>query len=235
MKERGETCIQSGDDSDDADDNIHLVRRPTDDERGVDHFDDYGDALGRKSSADGDYGGGEDKDERRDPKQEYVSRRVEQGPLGARKKERGFSVLAREGWVHSEMKSTRAHRSILIEMQYTARNIPKRRGRGGQTCAWSRDSQKVIRCRVERTVGDAGVKVVGDGIVKLFVDRIDELLLGVGHQKEKGKGGGRERERREGRGRGDGMRRVGGRGDIKAGVRSVEVRGRSGANPVHSA
>lgn len=71
------------------------MRRPTNDERGVDHFDDDGDALGRQSSADGDYGGGEDKDERRDPKQEYVSQRVEQGPLGARKKDSGFSVFSR--------------------------------------------------------------------------------------------------------------------------------------------
>ena len=97
MKERGETCIQSGDDSDGADDDIHLVRRPTNDERGVDHFDSYGDALGRQSSADGDYGGGENKDERCDPKEEHVSRRVKQGPLGARKKERDLSVLAGEG------------------------------------------------------------------------------------------------------------------------------------------
>jgi hypothetical protein len=190
------------------------VRRPTDDKRGVDHFDDYGDALGRQSSADSKYGGGEDKDERRDPKQEYVSRRVEQGPFGSRKKERGFSVLAREGWIHSEMKSTRTHRSILIEMQYTARNIPKRRGRGGQTCA---PEGNKMPSGVRRTIGDAGVKVVGDGVVKLFVDRIDKLLLGVGHQKGEGKGGGREGKGREGREReGGGMRRVGRRGDIRA-------------------
>ena len=38
-----------------------------------------------------------------------------------------------------------------------------------------------------RTVGDAGVKVEGDGIVKLFVDGIDEeLLICVGHENEKG-------------------------------------------------
>ena len=38
-----------------------------------------------------------------------------------------------------------------------------------------------------RTVGNAGVQVERDGIVKLLVDRIDkELLIGVGHQKEKG-------------------------------------------------
>lgn len=45
---------------------------------------------------------------------------------------------------------------------------------------------------IPHTVGDAGVKVVGDGMIKLFVDRIDELLLGVGHEKERGKGRGGE-------------------------------------------
>ena len=73
---KGETYIQSGDDGDDANHNVHLVRRPTDDEGGVDHFDDNGDALGRQSCANRDYDGGEDKDDRRDPKKEHVRRGV---------------------------------------------------------------------------------------------------------------------------------------------------------------
>jgi hypothetical protein len=67
--------------------------------------------------------------------------------LARRKVKKGkfFSVLARKGWVHSEMKGTRTHRSILIEMQYTARSIPKRQKRGDQTYVWGRHNKKGIR------------------------------------------------------------------------------------------
>ena len=60
-----------------------MWRPGADDGGGVDHFDYNGDALRRQGGADDDYGGGEQKDDRRDSKQEHVSQRVEQGPLGA--------------------------------------------------------------------------------------------------------------------------------------------------------
>jgi hypothetical protein len=81
-KNEGETDVQPGDDGDDADDNVHLVGRPTDDEGGVDHFDNDGDALGRQPGADEDDGGGEYEDDRRDPKQEHVSWGMEKRPFG---------------------------------------------------------------------------------------------------------------------------------------------------------
>jgi hypothetical protein len=63
----------------------------------------------------------------------------------ARRKGKFFSVLARKRWVHSEIKGTRTHRSILIEMQYTARSMPKRRKQGDQTYVWGRHYKKGIR------------------------------------------------------------------------------------------
>jgi len=83
VEKEGETYIQSGDDGDDAHDNVHLVGRPTDDEGGVDHFDNDGDALGRQPGANDDDGGGEYEHDRRDPKQEHVSRGIEERPIRA--------------------------------------------------------------------------------------------------------------------------------------------------------
>src|SRR6266851_1477606 len=42
----------------------------------------------------------------------------------------------------SEMKSTLAHRSILIEMRYTARNIPKSRERWTIRCEWNKRTKR---------------------------------------------------------------------------------------------
>ena len=103
-KKRAETYVQSGDDGDDADDDVHLVGRPTDGEGGVDYLDNDGDALGRQPGADADDDGGEYEDDRRDSKQEHVSRGMEQRPIGAvsvrgagrgEGKERGRSLSAR--------------------------------------------------------------------------------------------------------------------------------------------
>ena len=83
-----------------------------------------GDVLGCQLDVEDEVGGGEHKDDCRNSKQEHVSPRLEQRPFGAA---RGSEKVKFEG--HSEMKSTRAHRSILIETQYMAKNIPKCRAR----------------------------------------------------------------------------------------------------------
>jgi len=55
---------------------------PTNGVGGVDHFDNDGDALGRQPGADADDDGAEYEDDCRDPKQEQVSRGIEQRPIG---------------------------------------------------------------------------------------------------------------------------------------------------------
>ena len=66
------------------------------------------------------------------PNRNMCPREWNKDPLELERKTAGFQCSrARRGGIRSEMKSTRTHRSILIEMQYTARNIPKRRRRGG--------------------------------------------------------------------------------------------------------
>lgn len=69
-----------------------------------------------------------------------------------------------------------AHRRILIEMQYTAKNIPRYRNSGmNKQKSHETDGS-------ERTIGETSVEVVRDGMVELFVYCIEELLLfGVGH------------------------------------------------------
>lgn len=66
-----------------------------------------------------------------------------------------------------------AHRRILIEMQYTAKNIPRYRDLG---------LNKQRTDGSERTIGETRIEVVRDGMVELFVYCIEELLLfRVGH------------------------------------------------------
>jgi len=72
MDQIKETCIKSGDNTDDGDDNVSLVLRPNPVERGVDRLDHGGDVLGRQRRAEDDAGGAEYKDDRRDPEQEPV-------------------------------------------------------------------------------------------------------------------------------------------------------------------
>ena len=60
----------------------------------------------------------------------------------------------------------------------------------------------------KRTVGDASVEIVRDGIVELVVDDVDEyLLVGVGHLEKRRKEGTEGTERKGGKGgKGSGVR-----------------------------
>jgi hypothetical protein len=81
-KGRRETCIQSGDNSNDDLDNVDLVWRPNLVKGRVHLFDHDGDALGCQCRAEDKDNGAEYKGDRCDPKQEHVFQTVEQGPLG---------------------------------------------------------------------------------------------------------------------------------------------------------
>ena len=88
-----------------------------------------------------------------------------------------------------------AHRRILIEMQYTVRNIPRCIIRGAKR-----------KRRTVPTISEAGPEVVRDGMVELFMDGIEEeLLFSVGHEMMKREG----RRREKGRLRGKGGKEVG--------------------------
>ena len=76
--EKTDTCIQPADNSNDTHNNVQLVCRPTDSDRGIDHLDNEGDTLGRESGTEEDYDGGEYEDDRRDYEHEHVPRRVQQ-------------------------------------------------------------------------------------------------------------------------------------------------------------
>ena len=72
MDQMKETCIKSGDNTDDGEDNVSLVLRPNPVERGVDVFICDGDGLEYHRGAEDDDSSGEYKDDRCDPKQEHV-------------------------------------------------------------------------------------------------------------------------------------------------------------------
>jgi hypothetical protein len=66
-----------------------------------------------------------------------------------------------------------AHRRILMEMQYTAKYIPKYSVRRGEGRA-----QK----KKKATIGETGPEIVRDGIIELCVDCVEEeFLFSVGH------------------------------------------------------
>ncbi len=62
---------------------MDLVWRPNPVGRGIHRFDHKGDELERQPRAEDDDDSGEYKDDRRNPKQEHLFQRAEQGPLGA--------------------------------------------------------------------------------------------------------------------------------------------------------
>jgi hypothetical protein len=76
-----------------------------------------------------------------------------------------------------------AHRSILTEMQYTVRSIPR--------VHMVRRAKR--KRRTVRTISEAGPEVVRDGMVELCVDGVEEeLLFSVGHETMKGERRGME-------------------------------------------
>jgi hypothetical protein len=93
------------------------------------------------------------------------------------------------------MESTRTHRSILIEMRYTARNVPECREKWMIRHAWNKTTRGEAIGDGRRTIGEAGIEVIPDGPVELAVEfgRVDGgMRFGAEHQKEGEEG----RERR---------------------------------------
>jgi hypothetical protein len=112
-----ETYIELDDSGNDPRGYINFVGRPANGEGRIDDLYDNGNALGRQPRANDDRGGSQYKDDCRDAEHEHMSWRVEQGSFGAGARYEYLKGLGNE-------KDT--YRSILIEMKYTARNIPKR-------------------------------------------------------------------------------------------------------------
>jgi len=75
------------------------------------------------------------------PNKNMCSRERNTDPLELREGVRRESLSVRAGNDQSEMESTRTHRRILIEMRYTARNVPKCRARWMIRHAWDKTSR----------------------------------------------------------------------------------------------
>ena len=152
--ENMKTCIQSGDSSNDTDDDINLVGRPADHEGRIDQSYDGRDTLRRQLRTNNNHRGSQYEDKRCGSEHEHMSWRVEQGPFRAGERNERVKAFANE---------KHTHRSIQIEMKYTARNIPAgRRLAGAQS-----------HSEGGRTVSETGVEVEGDGIVEQLVDFVE--------------------------------------------------------------